>query len=256
MARKNQAASADEILKQMYPDLLDSTDYEAQEAKKAEAAKTPAGPSIEDLQRQIAVLEGRVQVTSRPVTPIARVSVAPQRPIIDESKAPDPITDPQGYARWTRAAVAADIQYEKELFAFQNQQQQASAGKVSQLWDDFKNNYTDYAKRSDQVEIAAERVIRKAAAAGVDTDAYMYQQSDNFLKDVVKEVDKLFGKPKAGDDDTGDDDDDDTDDNRTAVLSGSSAGRGGPSAARPAPQKYGELSTEIMAWQEKTGFHR
>lgn len=259
MAKKPKQVSADDILKQMYPDLMTSDDYSQQQQQ---TQQTKAEPSVGDLQREIAQLQGRLEaVSTRPVQQVRQTQQeqAPQAPIIDYDKAPNPIDDPAGYAKFVRETTQAQIDYEKAAYAWQNRQAQVAATRNNSLWDDFSTKYKPYAGDPEKVEAATGVVLSRAQAKGVDINEYMYGNTDQFMKDVAAQMDKLYGKPSEGDDDDDyvDVESDDEPDNRTAGLLGGSMA-GGKTAATPkaAPQKYGILSQEVMAWQEKTGFHR
>jgi hypothetical protein len=258
MAKKQPKVNPDDILKQMYPDLLTSDDYEAEEAKKAAAAKPDdTATTIANLQAQLAGLEGQLATVGRANTVLssqAQTDMPPVKPQVDYSKAPDPATDPAGFAQFMDNVTQSRVNYEKEAYNYTLRQQSAASNKTAVLWKDFEGNYPAYAKNAERVEIAASRVIEKARALGQDTDKYMYGNSAGFMKDVVKEIDRIFGKVEAeADDDEGDDE---GDDNRTGVFGGGQAA-GSPQAVGRQPQeRYGTLSKDIMAWQQKTGFHR
>lgn len=257
---KRKDPTADEILKQMFPDIMTSDDLEAEAAAKEEAAKAAAAApdtarQVTDLQAQLARLEGQLSASQRPgYTPTQ--SQAPQRPNISYEAAPDPLTDPKGYAQFVHQSTQAQIEYEKQAWAYNNQQQTQAANRTQGLWDQFAEKYKDYASNSDRVEIATTRVIQRAKAAGTDTDKYMYGTSDVFLKDVVGEIEKLWGKPKPAAEDEDDGDEGDTIDNRTQILGGGASGSAPGKVAPQSNQKFGALSQDINAWQQKTGFYR
>lgn len=249
MPKKNKLASADDILKQMYPDLPTSDDNV--DEGDGGAKKAGADDQIAALQAQIAELKGQMSASASRDTPAAptRTESAPVMPVIDYSKAPDPIQEPQAYAKFVRDATQATIDYEKQAWAYQNRQQNTQANRLNDLWTTFSESHKEYAGNEDRIEVAASRAIQKALAKGVDTDKYMYEQSDKFMKDVVTEYDKLFGKPQAGEE--GDDDDDDDD---AEILGGAVASGGNKGGSQKAPpSKFGELSSEIKAWQQKVG---
>lgn len=251
---KRKELSADDILKQMYPDLQTSEDAEAAAAAKLAAAKgteNDAGAQIAQLQQQIAQLQGVVSTVRTP-EPKYREAQRPQKPVM--GKAPDPIQDPDGYANFVQQATSALIDYEKADWQWQQGQAATAQNRTGGLWGKFEAAYTDYAapENSKKVEIAAKEVLQRAQAAGMDTDQYMYSNSEAFMRDVVNEYDGLFGKAGVA---AGDDDDDD-DDNRATMFDGSAAGANGVGKTPQPPERFGALSQGINAWQEKTGFHR
>lgn len=250
MAKAKQI-TADDILKQMYPDLKTSEDF--QEEKKADPA-SPEG-QIAALQAQIAELTGKSrQNPSEPTRTreIAALPQAPQRPVIDYNTAPDPIQNPKEYAAWVHESTASQIEYEKANYAWQQSVAAVGANRQNELWNDFKSTYKQYAGDPEKVGIAAEKVINKNKAAGVNTEKYMFEDSGSFMKDITETYDRLFGKPK----DEGDEGNvDDGDDDRTTFQgSGAPAGRDGPAGTPRPPEKFGALGSAVDDWQRKTGF--
>lgn len=255
MAKRSKLSNADEILRTMYPDLRTSDDDETED----KTAKGGGGSDdIAALKEQIARLEGQISSAASRSTPppASRQETPPQAPTIDYSKAPDPIQEPAAYAKFVRDATQATIDYEKQAYQYQQRQASNKNNRTAELWNTFSESYKDYASNEERVEVAASRVLAKAAAKGIDTDKYMYESSDKFMKDVTAEIDRLFGKPQSGKSGDGDDDDDDDDDDRSTGLPGGATGgtdgpRGGSQKAPPS--KYGELGSELKAWQQKVG---
>lgn len=249
---KKQNITADDILKQMYPDLKTSDDFVA------ETKPTEGSPEakIAELTAQIATLTGKGQQNDAPrgkSRELAQLPQAPVRPIIDYSTAPDPVQKPQDYAAWVHESTAAQIEYEKANYAWQQQVGAVQGNRQQELWNDFQSSYKQYAGNAEKVGIAAQKVIEKNKAAGVNTEKYMFEDSDRFMKDVTDTYDRLFGKPK--DDGNVDDNADDGDDDRTSFQgSGAPASRDGPSATPRPPEKYGALGSAVDDWQKKTGF--
>jgi hypothetical protein len=253
MAKKKQL-SADDVLAQMYPDLMTSDDF-VEEKKEEKPATGADAAAITALQQQIANLNSQLANVSKVNSALSTqvtVDAPPARPVLDMSKAPDPLDDPKGYAKFVHDNAMATVNYEKEAYLYQQRQQQTAAQRQASLWASFSTKYAPYAKNDKQVEIAATQVLNRLKSNGIDTDKYMTTQSEDFMKDVAAEIDGLFGKPKDVDADEDDDDDD-----RTDVFGGGFAGAKLSAGGKQAPpQKYGALGTELKAWQEKTGFHR
>lgn len=259
--KKSQQLTADDLLKQMYPDLQTSDDFAPQQIDTTQQTQQTNGgdsAAIAALQAKIDALQGQLQNTVKANTALstqATTALPPARPQVDFSKAPSPIDDPAGYAKFMYDANQMQIEYEKQAFNWQQQQAQSSQQKTNVLWSNFEKAYPVYAGNDKQVEVAAQRVISRAKALGQDPDKYMYANSAQFMQDVVAEIDDLFGKPK----DTEDDDDDvadDGDDLRTNVFGGSISTPSGAKSQSAPPERYGVLSKDILAWQQKTGFHR
>lgn len=262
MARKKQAElSANDILKQLYPDIPSSDDFEppAVEKQTQQAASEADRKTILDLQAQIANLTGQMSNVAKTNTALmtqATTDMPPTAPQADYSKAPNPIDDPAGYAKFVQKAVADQVEYEKQAYAWQTRQESSRANRASNLWATFTEQHPDYAENTERVEVAAMKVIERAKANGVDTDKYMYQNSGQFMADVTKEIDRLWGKPNAGG--SADDGEGDTiEDIRTGGLQGGvQASNGGVRTAPAAPQRYGALSQDVIEWQKQTGFYR
>lgn len=257
MAKRKQV-SADDILKQMYPDLMTSDDFEKKDEPKADPN---ANAQVAELQAKLAALESQLSNVSRANSALSSQVTIPQPPVppqFDMSKAPDPVENPQGYAKFVMDAANAKIEYEKNAILYQQEMSRTQAERSNALWNDFSTKYKDYAADDEKVAIATQQVVAKARAKGIDPEKYMYGQSEIFMKDIVSEMDRLFGKAGAAASAGSDDDDDDEDDVRTDVFGGANAGVGGAAAAKAQqpPERYGSLSKDLMAWQEKTGFHR
>lgn len=254
MAKKNRT-SAEDVLRMMYPDLKTSDD---DTPPKVEEKKEDPATTIAQLQARIDQLQGIVSTsTGRTAAPIAKQDPVPMAPVHDYSKAPDPAVDPKGYAAFVLEESRKDVEYEKQLFLYQQRQAKTQGDRVSGLWQDFTENYEIYAKDQTKVEVAATRVAERARAKGIDVDTYMYGTSDQFMKDVVKEIDKLWPDyatkaASAGDED----DDDDDEDNRASFVSPQGAASGKPAPKGEQQGKYGALGQAIIDWQTQTGMHR
>lgn len=255
MAKRKAELTADEILKQMFPDMPDSTDFEQPEEKPT--VKADDNAALTALQAQVAQLTSQLAQTRRQAVKqdTDTVPLPPAELDLSKIELPDPIDDPKGYAKALIAATTAHadakIKYEKDVIMWQNRQVATNQTKADNLLSGFNAKYADYAKNSRQVEVAAAQILSRAKARGEDINDYMYGHSDQFYADVVAEIDDLFGKPKG----TASDEDDD--DRADALPSGQIGGQDGPSGERKAPpSRYGALGSELRTWQEKTGFYR
>lgn len=250
--------TAEEILKAMYPDIPTRDDFEQKNDTTKQTANQP-NAEVAELRAQIAALQSRLDGQSRAHTAIQtrQVEVPPQPPKIDMKQAPNPVDDPEGYAVFVQNAIDAKVQYEKDLFDWQNRQQVSVAQQTQNLWDSFSAKYKDYAKDTKKVAIAAREVTDRARAARRDVDKYMYDTSDEFMRDVAAEMDALWGKPKATEQSADVEvDDENEDDGRTGGLFGggqqSVFERAAGNPAQPKP-KYTQMSQDIIDWQKKNG---
>lgn len=256
MARKRKASNENDVLKSMFPDLPTRDDEENETKVETKTGDDDYSKVIEELRAKVAEQDRALEESRRERLALMSTPqrvVAPQPPKIDNSNIPNPIDDPEGYANAIRKQIEAEANYKQEVQQFQQQQQQQQTGRLTSLWDSFQEAHPDYAENQKRVEIAATQVVQRAQQRGLNLDQYMYGNSSLFMKDVIKEMDDLFGKPVADTDDD-DDDTDDTPDSRTEGIFGG----GGRSAAGggKAAEKLGSITSEISAWQEKTGYGR
>lgn len=251
MAKK--PTKADDILKQMYPDIMTSDDYEEKPEEKV--TQPAADPRVAKLEAEIAALQGQLgnlDKSNRALMSQTTVEVPPQMPQIDYSQAPDPAVDPKGFMQFQEQATMALLRWKEEEINFNARQARSQAEKVESLWSDFSRDYKAYAGDTEKVELAAEKVVKRAQAKNQNLDKYMYGNSEGFMADVAKEYDRLFGKPKGLEVE----DDDEPEDRSEGLFDGASAGHNPAPAVNKPPERYGQLSKDLMAWQQKTGFHR
>lgn len=254
MPRKREPTS-DDILKRMYPDIMSSEDYEQKDPPTQPPQNQQSSAEVAELKAQIAALQGRLDSQSRANTALTTrqgPEVAPQPPQIDFKQAPNPVDDPEGYAAFITRAINVQVQHEKDMFYHQQGQQQSLQQRTDYLWNEFSAKYPDHAKDDRRVAIAAKEVVARAQAKRQDIDKYMYDNSEAFMQDVVKEMEALWGPVKQAT--ARDDDDDDGEDGRTDGLFGSGQQSGDDPATPPKPaQKYGDLGNDLIAWQKKMG---
>lgn len=163
---------------------------------------------------------------------------------------PDPTMEPEAYAKaiaeQTRKAVT---DYTTSLSRADAANRQRS-NSVDQLWDAFSNQYEDYADDPEKVEFAATKVARDLQSRNIDVEKYMLTQRDTFFKDVVKQMDAVFGTTKA--DDTDNDEVDDEEDNRTAGVYGGMASKAG--RRKLEADDPGDMVKDMHDLQRKSGF--
>lgn len=262
MPRKpRQTVSAEDILKQMYPDLPSSDDYVQENPATKQTQNQPnVDPQVAELKAQLAALQAQVQTQTKTASALMSQAVQdmpPQMPQIDYSRAPDPVEDPKGFAEFNMRATQQLLAWKEADFEYKQRQRTTTQTRNDILWDKFTKDYPAYAENDERVGIAAEMVVKRAVANGTDPDKYMYGNSAGFMQDVVHEIDRLWGKPQTGVDTDDDDIDDDEPATRTDGLFGGSGQSGdATSKSKAPPSQYGALSQELMAWQEKTGYKR
>lgn len=235
------------------------------------ANKQATGPTIEDLQRQLAQMNERVEAAERIQTVIttpATIAAPPKEPAFNLDNLPDPMADPAAY---TKELASRQTAYTKQMHEFYQEQNTAAAktqGTYQQLWSDFATQYGEYADDQEGVEFATQKVRNTLIKRGVDVDKYMFSQPDKFFKEITKTYDARFGQPEEGESlepepmqrrraapqrEALDRNADDVQPNRTAgIFGGIDSGSGGrtPAAAPP-----GDMMKDLREIQRKTGYY-
>lgn len=226
----------------------------------------PAGPSVDDLMKQIAELRSQVDNTRQTnmalmAQPI--VSMPPQvQTEIDYKALPDPVAEPENYARKLNEQVQLVIKGQKAIEDYNSGLQQTEQERVSTLWSDFSGKYTGHAEHPQLAQAAALTVAQKAKARGIDVNKYMYANSPQFMAEVAAEMDRVAGRSLSAE---AEDDDEPTtmtkpggvpraeaDDHRTGGMFGGTEVGGRPDVQRRDPDMF----DEVREWQRKTGFMR
>lgn len=236
---------AKKAVDQVYPDLPNSYD---EPGEKVEA--TPdAAATIKALEEKIAALQRSNDETRRAQMAMLSQPVADVRPPEPQfGEAPNPAEDPQGYAKWVDAKVEARERHKQEVDSWAARQQASRSERLNSVWGDFSTRYEDLASNTEQVGIAAENVLKKARAKGIDTEGYMFRNSNVFVDDVANEMKRLWPNLTQ----KNDEDDEDDDDIRTMGLPGGNEGRGRATEGMKMP-KLGSLSEDISALKKKFG---
>lgn len=252
MAKKT-ANSAKSMLDDMFPSIPTSDDNDQSKPKTDDAS---TATTVAALQAQLAEMQKKLSENEQTnlalmTKPTSLQNQMPQVPVIDYSKAPDPIEDKEGYARFVADVNQQQADYRQAVAAYEGKQASVSTARLNKLWASFSETYPDYAENTRRVEIAAKAVVERALAEGLDADKYMYGTSGKFMRDVIEEMDDIFGKPSAVE--AADDDDDEEEDDRSAGILGGGGSSASGGKTKPAAQ-LGSLSADIKEWQEKTGF--
>lgn len=227
--------------------------------------KVPKGPTVEELQKQLADLTSRMEhadranmalTTAQPV-----LKVEPKEPQFSLENMPDIVADDgKSYAAELAKRTA---QYTKDLQDFHQAKQTASAPapgqNPSELWNEFSQSYADYAADQEGIEFATQKVVAQAQRKGLDVNRYMFQNSDRFFRDVVKVYDERFGKPEAEEEveptprRRAKRQEEPEDEGRTGGIFGGidhSSGKGTPSAPPP-----GDMVKDLQDIQRKMGYY-
>jgi hypothetical protein len=201
---------------------------------------------IEALTGQVAQLQGaQAALLAQPQIIYAQPGPMQHEQANDFVGLPDPLDDPDNYNRALNARIdqiVADrlAAYDNEVAAAQNQNATAD-----QLWNDFASTYEEWADQPDRISFAAERVVNRAKARGIDVERYMFVTRDQFFKDVNEEATAVFGE--RGDEDG------DGEVDRSAGLFGAT---GSPMpSVKTVDQTGSDMLKEITDMQKKTGFY-
>ena len=242
-----------------FPEIGSEEDNLNVEKKDGEADKEPK-VDIAALQAQIAALTTKVEETSRaslallstPIKTDVQADTTPKG--LNLKDLPDPLVDPEGYTRELNTRIQATIDA-----TIQNRVQQDAGARnrdtqVTGLWDDFSAAHEDYAEDTDRIEFITAKIAKRAKARGMDVERYMFTTRDQFFGDVVKEYDKVFGKPNAdADEDNLEPQGDDTQANRTAGVFGGMESGGAPS--KGGNENKFDMIKEIQDVQKRSGLY-
>lgn len=238
----------------------------------------PAGPSVEQLQAQITALTGQIDDMNRrsmmrstpaPAPQPAHRGVTPADVQLDlTSGMPDPSLDPQAYHRTIQDRVAAFVKAQGEAIVQRAQpRQDDSQATADRLWNDFSEQYPEWAEYGDIVQVVAQQVVQREQAKGIDGQLYVIGNTSTFFKDVAAELGKKYGALIEGeDDDAGDEpeheviaqrrEDPFSDDGRTAGVFGGQESGGKPNRGRPStPEPGSDMIADLQQMQVKTGYY-
>lgn len=226
---------------------------ETKDVKKAEQ------PDVSALLEQIKGLNDRVERAERTnfalmQQPPAAAAVIPERkaPQLDLKGLPDPSVDPEGYARGvlerTQQVVTAQVQDYTTSQRGELDRQKAA----DDLWARFAKTHEEYAEDQEKVEFAAQKVAGEAKSRGMDLQRYMFGPgSEQFMSDVARKMDEVFGKPGGGKDP--DEEDEGSDEGRSTSIFGGIESGGRP-GARGRQEDAGDMLKDLREMQRKTGF--
>jgi hypothetical protein len=177
--------------------------------------------------------------------PPAQFTPPPAAPV--EVELPDPVDDPKGYADALRKQIMSELSHAKDVETQAAVGQQKEQAKYGELWDEFQIKHADYSKDFKKVRYAANIVAENAQKRGLDMNKYMFTYRDQFMADVVKEMNSIFGMEDSGKQYV-------NEDNRTDGIFG-----GRPQQAPAAVKEDGpddDPFKDIREFQIRHGFHR
>jgi hypothetical protein len=158
-----------------------------------ETAKTALEAENKALRRD------QVMLMSAPA-PAQAAAQPPAEPVLSYDNLPDPVADLAGY-QTQLAARQMDYQRRRDAWRdAQNSTRTSDVARVNNIQAMFQEKYPHI--DLDLAKLAAEKVISRLAARGVDTNRYVNVTTDLFFEDVVAEHGKFVAKygikdPKA-----------------------------------------------------------
>lgn len=250
------------------------------EEKKDPAAAGGANDlAIRALQEQISMLRDMNSRAARASTALLSQNPADNQPprVITEmnlDNLPDPVTDPQGYAKEIARRGQEMIASQRNYDAWAQRQAQQHNEALNGVWERFAKDHSEYAAHDKLFTAAAANVVNAARSRNIDPNKLVLGDTDNFFEDVMKEMRELAGgedlfKKADGEGDENEDEtvdmennvdpiatgglDDDGPDGRTAGVFG-----GADSGNKPGPSKTAgevDMFSELKQWQQKQGWH-
>lgn len=281
MARKRKGTPVDPAFQMFQSGAPEWHEDEADQNKsKADQNKSDGAGgydvAMKSLQDQIAMLRDMQTRNSRTSSALMSQTggdVAPK--VITEMNLeglPDPVTDPQGYAREIAKRGQEMIASQRNYDAWAANKQKQSADAYQTVWNKFTKDHPEYATHDKLVQAAATSVIADARSRNLDPNKIILGDTDNFFEDVMKEMRDMAGGDTIfkvetdegdGDEDasgtggeggtSGNLDADEDEPDRTAGVFGGqdSGGRPNPSA-KPLDT---DMFKDIREFQQKNGWH-
>ncbi len=221
-------------------------------------SSTPApSPEIAELRGQVTALADQLKQMGDANMTLMMQPAAPAQAVVPITPAepealPDVIDDAAGFATGLTDRIAKMVDARLAEASGQQNEAATASNRYNDLWADFQSTHEAHAGDQRKVRYAANIVAEKLAKRGMNAERFMFSYRDRFMKDVVTEMNEIFGEPKSkapapADPDAGDP-------GRTTGLFGGLDGSGG----KPDPDDNPDTDPfkDIRDWQEKTGFHR
>ncbi len=211
--------------------------------------------ALEAQTKQLSATNAALMTTPAPSNP---TPAAPKKQEVDMDGLPDPITEPDKYAKELNKRIMASVQ---SNLSAQREAERAAADAAQEerdradgLWSEFQELYPDLAENQDFVDFAASKVVKKAQSRGRDVTRYIYTTREVFFNDVADEIKKSFGDVlKPSDENEVDDTDDDDTSRSEGIFSGH------PLAASTKQSKKdkedaGDMLKDLRDLQKESGF--
>lgn len=230
----------------LFPDIGQSEDVNDAELAEQDADEVevdPAQEKIKELEERLNKKEEEfsnlnnqmLQVMSRPPE-----QVQTQQEEQDE-KLPDLLEDPEGYAATLQRNLEKKLERKNQAV----EQQQNQNARYATLTNRFQTLEPELSKENwDVVEFIVTKKVREAQANGINVEALVFANQDNFIKDVAADVKAMVGGRPNEEDDSG---------TQGLPSAGGISKRTKPAKKQKAPKTFAESFKEVR--RSTPGFH-
>lgn len=224
------------------------------------------GDNTSALLSRIAALEGSIErqrktnLALMAQAPVAAPPVQMEAPTLDLSNMPDAYSEPDRYQQELSRRTQAYLDRQVQARTAAGPDVAALQARTNALWEDFVEEYPEYADKQDAVQFVASKLVQKMQLRGVDPQRYVFGATEDFFEDVDKEFKKQFGKggkKRSKAEDVVEDDASDADEPDTSRVDGLFNG----TVKSPKPRKKGksdddspgDYASEMFEVQRKMG---
>jgi len=206
-------------------------------------------PEVDETAEKIKALEAQIQEArdreNRLQETLSNVAKAPQQQPQQqfepqETEAPDPITDPEGYAAHIENKITQKVESRLNTVNSETQLQRT----YDDMWKEFAKDNPDLANEHiGLVKYNATELLREAQAAGHDPKSYLLTNKGGFMRDLAEKTNGMISKIKGDSVNTG----------RTTGIPGSSP-RHVEAKKTPVYDGVSTFVGELEKAQQATGF--
>lgn len=189
--------------------------------------------------------------------PIYNVLPPAQNQPAQGSQLPDPLEDPDSFANTLTARILETVG--SQLAERDNAANYAADldNKAATMWTDFQKQYPSWSSYEDRVGYVTNLVCNDAESKGLDLNRYMFNNRDQFFKDVNAKMVEVFGAPEDDDGSNSPSETATSGDDGASRTAATFPGSGSPMAfERPTSgPKPGDMIKDIQDLQRKSGFY-
>lgn len=233
-----------------YNDFFKAMETGESEVKQIEPKGPDASAQLEDLIKRVDALQAEnaaFRTYAQPQTPPQPVVVQSQPRHEQEDAFPDPVLDSPGFTKALLARAEALATAKVEALKKSSDEQANSTKAHDDLWSGFLSVEGNevWEDKPEMVQVAALKVSKKLQAKGVDVSKYMFQNAEQFYKQVQNTLETTFGKPQVDDDDEGNEEGEDEVDRTAGLMGGQTSPVTKTKGAerKPLPDMIGDLVT-------------